>query len=258
LLPRRHILDVLELTKERDECLSMCTVTLAVDAVKYLRPDPARDHLAETLELNEFICNMYPSFRPRNRSLLFHVVSDLLGLLLYGIPKKRRRSIEDLEIIDYSSRAVSYPVARVWNHLKSRIKGGKATDEMIVDGFVDKIRIEIDILQRYPSVEDIFVASRDSLSEWISPLSDFYRTSSDQIAKTFDEWSKIWLSAGDIDRTINGMIDRLACQSLRDFGVSIDKERLRASILEDEGRNKKHNDTFSGWYKEGVEMLFRI
>jgi hypothetical protein len=129
---------------------------------------------------------------------------------------------------------------------------------MIVDGFVNKIRIEIDILRRFPSVEDIFAASRDSLSEWISPLSDFYRTSSDEIAKTFDEWSKVWLTAGDIDRAIDGMIDRLSCQSLRDFGVSIDKERLRASILEDEGQNKKHNDTFSGWYREGVEMLFRI
>jgi hypothetical protein len=258
VLPRRHILDVLEATTERREILSMCAVTLAVDAIKHLRPDSKGDHLVETLDLNEFICNMHPSFRPRNRSLLFHVISDLLGLLLYGIPKKRRRSIESLEIIDYSSKAVSYPVATVWRHLKSRIKGGKLNDEAIVDGFVNKIRIEIDILRRYPSVEEAFVASRDSLLEWVPPLADFYGVSGDEVVKTFDDWSKEWLTSGGVDRVIDGMMDRLSAQSVRDFGVAIDAQGVKMSVLQDPERNRRQNETFSEWYKQGVRMLFRI
>jgi hypothetical protein len=258
VLPRRHILDVLEFTTERSEILSMAAMTLAVDAIKYLRPDSKVDHLVEVLDLNEFICNMYPSFRPRNRSLLFHVISDLLGLLLFGIPKKRRRSIESLEIIDYSSKRVSDPVATVWRYLKSRMKGAKLADEAIVDGFVNKIRIEIDILRRYPSVEEVFAASRDSLAPWIPSLAGFYGASGDEIVKTYDDWSKVWLTSGDIDRVVDGMMDRLSSQSLRDFGVSVDAGHVKSLILQDPENNRRQNETFTGWYRQGVEMLFRI
>jgi len=258
VLPRRHVLDVLEVVNERSDMLSMCAVTLAVDAIKHLRADSKKDHLVEALELNEFICNMYPSFRPRNRSLLFHVISDLLGLLLYGIPKKRRRSLENLETIDYSSRAVSYPVLAVWNHLKSRIKSVRPTDETIVDGFISKIRIEVDILTRYPSVHEVFLSSRNAMHDWVPLLSDFYDISGDQIVKTFDDWSEAWLASGDVDQIIDGMMGRLSSQSLGDFGVSIDVHKIKASLLQDSDTNRRHNETFSNWYRQGVEVLFRV
>jgi hypothetical protein len=258
VLPRRHVLDVLESVKERSDVLSMCAVTLAVDAIKHLRSDSKKDHLVEALELNEFICNMYPSFRPRNRSLLFHVISDLLGLLLYGIPKKRRRSIENLETIDYSSRAVSYPVLAVWNHLKGRIKSRRPTDEAIIDGFVDKIRIEVDILMRYPVVDQVFLSSRSALRDWVPVLSDFYDISGDQIVKTFDEWTGSWRGSGDVEPIIDGMLDRLSSQSLGDFGFPVDVPEIRMSLLQDSDTNRRHNEAFSNWYRQGVEILFRV
>jgi hypothetical protein len=249
---------VLESVNEHSDVLSMCAVTLAVDAIKHLRADSKKDHLVEALELNEFICNMYPSFRPKNRSLLFHVISDLLGLLLYGIPKKRRRSIENLETIDYSSRAVSYPVLAVWNHLKGRIKSRRPTDEAIINGFIDKIRIEVDILMRYPVVDQVFLSSRSALRDWVPLLSDFYNLSGDQIVKTFDDWTGGWLGSADVDLITDGMIDRLSSQSISDFGVSIDVHKIKASLLQDSDTNRRHNETFSNWYGQGVEILFRV
>jgi hypothetical protein len=236
----------------------MCAVTLAVDAIKNLKPDSKRDHLTETVELNEFVCNMHPSFRPKNRSLLFHVVSDLLGLLMYGIPRKRRHSIENLETIDYSSRSVAYPVARVWSYLKERIKSARSTDEIIVKGFISKIRIEADIICRYPLVEEAFRASRSCVREWIPPLSDFYDISGEQVVQTFTDWSDAWLDSGGAESVVDGMIDRLSAQLLTDFSVAIDKNVIKKSILGDPEGNRNHNENFSNWYKEGVVMLFKI
>ena len=70
MLPRRHILDVWELIKDSEDLKSMATITLAIDAIKYMHNEPKKDHLVEALELNEFICFMFPSKRPKNRSLL--------------------------------------------------------------------------------------------------------------------------------------------------------------------------------------------
>lgn len=36
MLPRRHILDVWEFIKDEEDLLSMSTITLAIDAIKYL------------------------------------------------------------------------------------------------------------------------------------------------------------------------------------------------------------------------------
>ncbi|HOJ44284.1 MAG TPA: hypothetical protein PK800_09165, partial [Syntrophorhabdaceae bacterium] len=82
MLPRRHILDVWEIAKDRRELLSMATINLAIDAVKFMDRREKRDHLVEALELNEFICFMFPMKRPGNMSLLFHVISDPIGLLI--------------------------------------------------------------------------------------------------------------------------------------------------------------------------------
>ena len=70
MLPRRHILDVWELIKDTEDLKSMATITLAIDAIKYMHNEPKKDHLVEALELNEFICFMFPAKRPKNRSLL--------------------------------------------------------------------------------------------------------------------------------------------------------------------------------------------
>ena len=149
--------------------------TLVIDAIKYLNADPERDHLVEALELNEFICYMYPSMRPHNKSLLFHVVSDLLGLLLYGMPKKRLSVIESLEVIDYSGRNTFYPVLRVWERLKTRIGAKNTLKEDIVEGFINKIRVEMYVVDRYPFVDDIFFSSRKQIEKWLPSLSGFYR-----------------------------------------------------------------------------------
>jgi hypothetical protein len=258
VLPRRHILDVWEFTKRPEDLLPMSAATLAVDAIKYLNSDPKRDHLVETLEFNEFLCYMYPSLRPHNRSLLFHVVSDLVGLLLYGIPKKRRNSIESLEIIDYSTKNFSYPIVSVWNFLKSRVKTERTTDKTIIDGFINKIRIEVYILQHFPFVEDIFLASRSLVKEWVPSLSHFYRIEGDEIVKTYEQWSARWLSNEGKEKVIDAMIERLVLQAQRDYAVTLDKDHVKALIMNDPRTNKRHNDSFSKWYTEGVNILFRI
>lgn len=259
MLPRRHILDVWEVTKAPGEYLPMAAATLAIDAIKYLKTEPpGRDHLVEALELNEFICYMYPSIRPHNRSLLFHVISDLLGLLLYGIPRKRRASIEYLEIIDYSNRNVSYPVMEVWRFLKCRVGTRKSTAEGIIEGFINKIRIEVDILQRYPFIEEILVASRSLLEQWLSSLSDFYRVPARDITRVYEEWSGRWIANGQQEHMVDEMVRRLASQAERDFGINIDKHAVKSSILSDRETNRHHNETFSTWYREGVDLLFRI
>src|SRR5512145_678255 len=122
MLPRRHILDVCHMIKDEKEVLSMATLSLAIDAVKYMHSKPKKDHLVEAIELNEFICFMFPAQRPKNRALLYHVVSDLLGLLMYGVPKTRKNVIQNIETINYSEESVeTYPVIEVWNALKSKV-----------------------------------------------------------------------------------------------------------------------------------------
>lgn len=258
MLPRRHILDVWEITPRPEELMPMAAGTLALDAVKYLNKDPKRDHLVEALELNEFLCYMYPSIRPNNRSLLFHVISDLLGLLLYGIPKKRRNSIERLEIIDYSNRNVSYPVLEVWKFLKCRVGSRRFSPERIIDGFVTKIGIEVHILRHYPFIEDILVDSSQLLRQWLPSLSDFYRVDADEIARTYDRWSEAWIAHGDEERIVDEMIRRLSNQAERDFGITIDKASIKTSVLNDRETSKTQNETFSRWYRQGVELLFAI
>lgn len=258
MLPRRHILDVWEFTREPEQLLPMAAGTLAIDAIKYLNTDTKRDHLVEVLELNDFICYMYPSIRPFNRSLLFHVISDLLGLLLYGIPKKRKNSIERLEIIDYTSRNVSYPVLQVWKLLKGRIGARRFSPERILEGFVNKIRIEVDILRHYPFIEEVFVDSRSLLETWLPSLADFYRLDSREISKTYAKWYEGWICHGEEERMVDEMVRRLSNQADRDFGITIDANYIKTSILSDEETNRKHNQAFSMWYKEGVNLLFAI
>jgi hypothetical protein len=258
VLPRRHVLDVWEFTKKKSDLLLMSTGTLAIDAIKYIGGDPKKDHLVDALDFNEFIVYMHPAMRPHNRALLFHVISDLLGLLLYGVPRKRKTSIESLEIIDYSTANVSYPVISVWNHLKEKVKTKKPTAGTIVDGFIDKIRIETHILRRYPFVDEILDGSRQVLDRWLPALSEFYEIEPGDIRATYDEWCGHWLSNSDQQAVVNGMVEMLAVQAQRDLGVVIDKEKVKASVLGEQQANAEQNDVFSRWYREGVDLLFEI
>jgi hypothetical protein len=258
LLPRRHILDIWETAGATQDRLLMSTGTLVVDALKYINNDPKRDHLVEALDLNEFICYMNPSIRPNNLALLFHVTSDLLGLLLYGIPKKRRNSIEALEVVDYSSRNVSYPVIEVWRFFRNRIGSKRGKQPNVIDGFISKIRIETDTVERFPFVDDIFRSSRNGLEAWLDPLSRFYERGAADIADLYEKWSSLWLHDGTKEGLVVDMVERLVAQARQDYRVTLDGERLTASILENPDINREENDTFSRLYKEGIELLLSI
>ena len=259
MLPRRHILDVCEFVKNKEDLLHMCTVTLAIDAIKHLDPKYKKDHLVEALELNEFICYMFPVLRPRNRSLLMHVVSDLLGLLLYGVPEKARPSIKNLEIVNYSKENMEiYPVIEVWNNLKDKVYTKKHGPESIIQGFTQKIRIEMDVLDRYPEVEKIFDQSRACLKSWLPCLASYYDKPAKTIKNIFGEWWSLWLCGEEKEKVLTAMIDRLAVQAETEYGLTLDKDQIFDSVMNDKEANTRENKQFSSWYKQGVNLLMKI
>jgi hypothetical protein len=259
MLPRRHILDVWEFIKDEEQLLSMSTVTLAIDAIKYMDMGSKRDHLVEALELNEFICYMYPSRRPKNRSLLFHVVSDLLGLLMYGVPRKKRPSIENVETVNYSERNMeTYPVGEVWRDLKQKVYTKKHGAKSIIEGFVRKIRVEMGVIEQYGFVEDIFFESRERIKEWLPALSSYCQENSRTVKAAYDRWWSPWLCRESHERVLAGMIDRLCAQVDRDFAVQLNKDDIFTAIKGDKTGNRKENEAFSKWYREGVNLLLKI
>ena len=259
MLPRRHILDVWEFIKNKEDLLSMSTVNLAVDAIKYLNVKSKKDHLVEALELNEFICYMYPAMRPKNRSLLFHVVSDLLGLLMYGVPKTRKHAIDSIEIINYSEEGMEvYPVIEVWNDLKDRVYTKKHGAESVVDGFARKIRIEMDVMERYPFVEDVLFESLDRIKEWLPSLAGYYDRKGKTVRDVYEKWWNLWGCRKDTKQVLSDMIDRLSSQAKREYNIVIDREKLIRTIDREKDRNRKENEEFSRWYREGVNLLLKI
>ncbi len=259
MLPRRHILDIWELTKNEDELMSMATINLAIDAVKYISRVPKKDHLVEALELNEFICYMFPMQRPRNRSLLFHIVSDLLGLLIYGVPKTRKYTLNNIETINYSLRNMTvYPIIEVWNTMKAKVYKKKHGGESIIEGFIKKIRIEMDAINRYPFVEDIFEASQDRIKEWIPSLASYYDKNKKVVQSAYDAWWSLWLPGDKQENILSAMIERFSQQVERDFETTIDKEEVFSSIMSDTAGSRQENEQFSRWYKEGINLLLKI
>jgi hypothetical protein len=247
------------MTKNKEDLLSMATMSLAIDAVKYMHNRPKKDHLVEALELNEFICFMFPAQRPKNRSLLYHIVSDLLGLLMYGVPKTRKYVIENIETINYSEESMeTYPVIEVWNTLKAKVYKKKHGGEDIVEGFIKKIRIEMDTIERYPFVEDIFMESRKRLDEWLPSLASYYDESKKKIGNTYEKWWELWRCKGDEDSILDSMVERLANQAREEFDIAIQKDKIFSAIKSDKTTNKRENELFSGWYKEGMKLLLKI
>jgi hypothetical protein len=259
MLPRRHILDAWEFIKDKKDLASMATLTVAIDAIKHVDPKIKKDHLVEALELNEFICYMYPAMRPKNRSLLFHVVSDLLGLLLYGVPKKSKNALENIETINYSEKNIEiYPVVEVWNDLKDKVYRKKHGAPDVVAGFIRKIRIEMDIVERFPFVEELFVETKTRLNEWLPALSNYYDRKGKSIRDIFDKWWTLWSLNNDKDKFLADMVERLAHQAAREFDTDIDREKIFSAIRGEKQENRAENELFSRWYKEGVTYLLKI
>ncbi|MDR2018803.1 MAG: hypothetical protein LBQ00_08080 [Syntrophobacterales bacterium] len=259
MLPRRHILDVCEFVKNKDDLIPMCTVILAIDAVKHLDPEYKNDHLVGAVELNEFICYLYPILRPRNRSLLMHVVSDVLSLLLYGAPVSTRPSIKNLEIIDYSKKNMEiYPVIEVWNTLKEKVPVKKHDPQAIINGFIQKIRVEMDVLERYPAVENIFDQSKAHLKAWLPCLANYYDKPSKTIKNLYGEWWSLWHCGKEKDKILGAMLDRLSVQAETDYNIALNKDEIFNLIMNDRKSNMAENRLFSLWYKQGVNLLMKI
>lgn len=259
MLPRRHILDVWEMIKDEEALISMATITLAIDAMKYMHKKPKKDHLVEALELNEFICYMFPGQRPKNRSLLYHIVADLLGLLMYGVPKTRKHVIENIETINYSEKNIEiYPVIEVWNNLKSQVYRKKHGGGSIVEGFVKKIRIEMDTIERYPFVEDVFMESKKRITEWLPTLASYYDESRRKVKTSYEKWWELWLSQKDQDSILNSMLERLSNQAKTEYDMTIDKHAIFTAIKSDTEINKNENEQYARRYKEGMDLLLKI
>lgn len=259
MLPRRHILDVWEFEKDREQFLSMATVSLAVDAIKYLDNIPRKDHLIDALELNEFVCYMFPGKRPENRSLLFHVVSDLLGLLMYGVPKKKRIAVENLETINYSERDMDVaPIIGVWHMLKANVYAKKHGPKSIVEGFVKKIRVEMAVMERYRFVEDVFYQSMERLNEWLPSLARYYDRSPGTVQSVYEKWWALWRCREEKEKVLTGMIERLSVQAERELHINIDKGSLFNTVFSDREGNDRENEAFSKWYRVGVNFLLSI
>jgi hypothetical protein len=259
MLPRRHILDVSLMIKDKKEVLSMATLSLAIDAMKYMHNRPKKDHLVEALELNEFICFMFPAQRPKNRALLYHIVSDLLGLLMYGVPKTRKYVIENIETINYSEESMeTYPVIEVWNALKTGVYTKKHGGEDVIEGFIKKIRIEMDTIERYPFVENVFLESKKRLDEWLPSLASYYDESKKKIRNSYDKWWELWRCGRDSDKILDSMVERLATQAKDEFDIIIERNNIFSAINSDTTANKTENDRFSRWYNEGMKLLLKI
>ncbi|MEN6615247.1 MAG: hypothetical protein ABFD12_01700 [Syntrophorhabdus sp.] len=259
MLPRRHILDVWELIKDEEDLKSMATITLAIDAIKYMHQEPKKDHLVEALELNEFICYMFPAKRPKNRSLLYHIVSDLLGLLMYGIPNTRKYVIDNIETVNYSEKNMEiYPVIEVWNTLKAKVYIKKHGPEDIIDGFIRKIRVEMDVMDRYPFVEDIFSESRNIMKEWLPSFASYYDENRKKVRDAYDRWWETWMCKKEKEQILRAMIDRLASQAEREYDTVIDKDEVFTSVISNPELNRTENEQFAHWYREGVNLLLRI
>ncbi|HOV90675.1 MAG TPA: hypothetical protein PKW07_08195 [Syntrophorhabdaceae bacterium] len=259
MLPRRHILDVWEFVKDEKEFISMATINLAIDAVKFMEKTEKRDHLVEALELNEFICYMFPMKRPGNRSLLFHVISDLIGLLMYGVPRKTRHSLEIIETINYSEKSMRfYPVIEVWNALKEHVYKKKHGPESIIDGFIKKIKIEMDIIENYPFVEEVFFESKKALKSWLPSFSRYYDKKGKTIQQAYDKWWDVWKCKEDKESILKSMLDRLRVQAETEYDIRLDTDGIFSSIMVDNEGNRSENNYFSRWYKEGVNLLLKI
>lgn len=237
----------------------MVTLTLAIDAIKYVDGRPKRDHLLEALELSEFLCYMYPSMKPMNRAILFHVISDLLGLLMYGVPKKSKKAIEALQTINYSEKEMDIaPVKEVLDFFKENVYEKKHGSMKIIEGFIKKLRIEVDILERYSHLEKIFYNTKEALNKCLPILSRFYEVPAHSIRDIYDRWLSVWCYNEEKEKVIYSMVERLFGQAEKEYKIHINRTELFHSLISEKGKNRQENELFSKWYSEGVKLFLKI
>ncbi len=174
---------------------------------------------------------------------------------MYGIPETRRYTIDNIETVNYSEKNMEiYPVIEVWNNLKSKVyKKKHGAEDSIIEGFIRKIRVEMDVLERSPFVEEIFLESKDRIKEWLPSFSSYY----DEQEEVRDRWWALWLCGSTREEILGAMVDRLASQA--EHGRDRHRQgKVFASIISDPETNRMENELFSKWYREGVNLLLKI
>jgi len=151
-----------------------------------------------------------------------------------------------------------YPVIEVWNSLKSKVYKKKHGADDIIDGFIRKIRVEMDVLDRFPFVEEIFLESKERIKEWLPSFASYYDESRKKVRGAYDRWWALWLCDSPKEEILGAMVDRLASQAEREYETVIDRDEVFSSIISDPDSNRAENELFTRWYREGVNLLLKI
>jgi 16S rRNA C1402 (ribose-2'-O) methylase RsmI len=116
----------------------------------------------------------------------------------------------------------------------------------------------MDTFERYPFVEDIFLESNKRLDEWLPSLASYYDESRKKVRNSYDKWWESWRCKSNTDSILHSMVDRLATQAKGEFGITIEKDNIFSAIKSDKTTNKRENERFSKWYKDGMKLLLKI
>ena len=116
----------------------------------------------------------------------------------------------------------------------------------------------MDVMERYPFVEDILFESQERIKEWLPSLAGYYDRKGKTVKDVYNKWWNLWGCKKDKEEVLSGMIERLSAQAMREYNTTIDKGRLAKAIKQEKDRNQKENEEFSKWYTEGVNLLLKI
>jgi hypothetical protein len=116
----------------------------------------------------------------------------------------------------------------------------------------------MDIVDRFPFVDEVFRSSKNGLTIWLDPLSRFYEQKGRDIEDLYEKWSSLWLNNGAKEGLVESMVQRLVTQAEQDYNIRLDPQKLVSSILDDPEANREENERFSRLYKEGIELLLSI
>jgi len=116
----------------------------------------------------------------------------------------------------------------------------------------------MDVLERFPFVEEVFFESKDTIKEWLPSFASYYDESRKKVRGAYDRWWALWLCSSGKEEILGAMVDRLASQAEREYETIIDKDKVFSSIISDPDTNRAENEFFTKWYKEGVNLLLKI
>jgi hypothetical protein len=116
----------------------------------------------------------------------------------------------------------------------------------------------MDVMERYPFVEDILFESQERIKEWLPCLAGYYDKRTKTVKDVYKKWWNLWGCRKEKEEVLSGMINRLSAQAMREYNISIDKDRLTTTIKQENDRNQQENEEFSKWYTEGVNLLLKI